>query len=179
MVVGKEQQFVPVGGFLLPEHGVTLLELLLAAQAQVGGLDLLQIPLGRKEHSHRVVRHLLFRLRRSLLHIVKNFRTAAGVVLLGYRLQLAHDYFFHLVLAGEHFLQLGDLILQILNILNALKDILPIQVAQLDLRHIFRLGLVNAKANHQIGHHIDLCLGLPDDLNRLVNIQQNLGQTLE
>ena len=52
-------------------------------------------------------------------------------------------------------------------------------MAQLDLRHIFRLRLVDPEADHQVGDNLALLLRLADDLNRLVDIQQDFGKALQ
>ena len=52
-------------------------------------------------------------------------------------------------------------------------------MAQLDLRHILGLGLVDAEADHQVGHHLGLLLRLPDDADGLVDVQQNQLQALQ
>ena len=52
-------------------------------------------------------------------------------------------------------------------------------MAQLDLRHIVGLHLVDTKADHQVGHHLGLLLGGTDDVDGLVDIQQDGGKTLQ
>ena len=52
-------------------------------------------------------------------------------------------------------------------------------MAQLDLGHIVGLHLVDAKADHQVGHDLALFLGGADDLDGLVDVQQDGGQALQ
>ena len=52
-------------------------------------------------------------------------------------------------------------------------------MSQLDLCHIVGLHLVNAKTDHQVGHHFGLLLGGADDADRLVDIQQDGGKALQ
>ena len=62
---------------------------------------------------------------------------------------------------------------------DAFEDILLVDVAQLDLRHVLRLDLVDAEADHQVGHHLGVLLRLPDDLDGLVDVQQDALEALE
>ena len=52
-------------------------------------------------------------------------------------------------------------------------------MAQLNLRHIFRLRLVDPEADHQVGDNFALLLRLADDLDCLVDIQQDFGKALQ
>ena len=52
-------------------------------------------------------------------------------------------------------------------------------MAQLDLCHELCLDFVDAESDHQIGNHLGLLLGFPDDPYRLVNIQKNPFQPLQ
>ena len=38
---------------------------------------------------------------------------------------------------------------------------------------IFGLDLVNAEADHQVGHYLGVLLGLPDDVDGPVDVQQD------
>lgn len=49
-----------------------------------------------------------------------------------------------------------------------------VDVPQLDLRHIFGLRFVDAEGDHQVGYDLLLRLGLADNLDGLVDVQQNL-----
>ena len=53
--------------------------------------------------------------------------------------------------AFENILQVGNGVLELLDLLGALQNILAVQVTQLDLGHVLSLNLVNAEANHQVG----------------------------
>ena len=52
-------------------------------------------------------------------------------------------------------------------------------MSQFDLCHIVGLHLVNAKADHQVGHYLGLLLSGADDADGLVDIQQDGGKTLQ
>ena len=47
-----------------------------------------------------------------------------------------------------------DLALQLAGLLGALEDVFPVDVPQLDLCHILGLRLVDAEADHQVGHDL-------------------------
>ena len=158
---------------------IPLFQLLLPAHPQGLGGDFLKVPLLGEEQVHRVVGHLLHDFRFLHLVGVENHGAPGLAVLLGHGLQLLDDDALHLGLGGQNALQLGDIPLQLGDLLGALEDVLPVQVAQLDFRHVLRLDLVDAKANHQVGHHLGLLLCLPDNADGLVNVQQNQLQALQ
>ena len=81
-------------------------------------------------------------------------------------------------IAGQ-ILQVVDLVPEGLLLPDPLEDILLVDVAQLDLRHVLRLDLVDAEADHQVGHHVGLALRLPDDLDGLVDVQKDALEALE
>ena len=94
-------------------------------------------------------------------------------VLLAYLRQLLHH---DLADAGwllQGVLQILDLPLQCLRLLHPLEDVLRVDVAELDLRHVLRLDLVDAEADHQVGDDLGLLLCLPDDLDGLIDVQQD------
>ena len=98
-------------------------------------------------------------------------------VLLAYLRQLLHH---DLADAGwllQGVFQILDLPLQCLRLLHPLEDVLLVDVAELDLRHVFRLLLVDAEADHQVGDDLGLLLRLPDDGDGLVDVQQDALQT--
>ena len=72
-----------------------------------------------------------------------------------------------------------DLLLQPGHLLNALEDVLLVDVAQLDVGHVLGLHVVDAEADHQVGHHLVVLLGLPDDFDGPVDVQQDLFQAAE
>ena len=49
-------------------------------------------------------------------------------------------------------------------------------MAQADLGHKLGLGAVNAEPDHQVGDHLGILLGLPNDLDGPVDVQQDLFQ---
>ena len=147
--------------------------------AQALGRDLFQVALAGKEHSDRVVRHRLFLGGSFLLRqVVQNLAAAGLRILLGYLVQLVDDDAAHPGGLCQHIVQVGNILFQLLDLAGALEDIFPVQVAQLDLGHIIGLYLVDAKADHQVGHDLALFLGGADDLDGLVDVQQDGGQAL-
>ena len=107
---------------------------------------------------------------------VEELRPPGHSVLFAHLLQLAHDDLPDPGRLLQGVLQVGDLLLQVLGLLDPLEDILLVDIPQLDLRHIFRLDLVDAEADHQVGDNLGLLLGLPDDADGLVDVQQDALQ---
>ena len=105
---------------------------------------------------------------------------AAGLtVFLSGGVQLLHNDLLHPLGAVQQVLQIVDLIPQCVGFPGALEDVFLVDVPQLDLRHIFRLNLVDAEADHQIGDDLGFLLRLPDNADGLVNIQQDALQALQ
>ena len=52
-------------------------------------------------------------------------------------------------------------------------------MTQLNFRHVLGLGLIDAEADHKIGDNLCFFLCLPDNFNSLIDIQQDLLQTLQ
>ena len=52
-------------------------------------------------------------------------------------------------------------------------------MSQLDFSHILRLHFVNAKTDHQIWNNVHFFLGLANDFDGLIDVQQDLLQTLQ
>ena len=68
---------------------------------------------------------------------------------------------------------------QLVDLLGALEDVFPVKVAQLDFGHVFGLDFIDAEADHQVGHHLGLLVGFPDDADSLVDVQQDFLQPPE
>ena len=99
-------------------------------------------------------------------------------VLVGHGLELLDNDVPDLLLRAEDLLELLDLLGQSFGVGDALEDILLIDVAELDLRHKLRLHLVDAEADHQVGDDLGVGLGLADDFDGQVDVQEDLFQTL-
>ena len=179
-LVGKEHGLGVGGGLKALAEGIPLLELLLTVHSQRGGGDLLEIPLTGQEHSDGILL-LLFLLRSVAGDLVGvDDGGAAGLaVFLGGGVQLLHNDLLHPLGAVQQVLQIVDLVPQGIGLLGAFEDVLLVDVPQLDLRHIFRLDLVDAEADHQIGDDLGFLLRLPDNADGLVNIQQDALQALQ
>ena len=72
---------------------------------------------------------------------------------------------------------MSDLSLKSLDLVDAVDDILLVEVAELDLRDVIRLDLVDAKACHKVGDNVLFLLSMADDLDRLVDVQQDLSES--
>ena len=73
--------------------------------------------------------------------------------------------------------QISNLLFQLRNCPGLLQNILFIDIAQLDFRHIIGLHLIDTEADHQVGNDLILHLRLPDNGNCLVDIQKDPLQT--
>ena len=87
--------------------------------------------------------------------------------------QLVADDFLDVLLAGEDLLKLGNLALELGNVLGAVEDVLLVDVAELELGNKLCLGLVDVETLHKVGHDLGLELGAADDGDRLVDVEQN------
>ena len=148
--------------------------------AQALGRDLFKVALPGKEHGHRVVRHGLLLGGGGLLgQVVQNFAATGLTVFFRHIVQFIDDDAADAGRLCQHIVQVGNVLFQLLDLAGALEDVFPVQVAQLDLCHIVCLHFINAKADHQVGHHLGLLLGGADDTDGLVDIQQDGGKTLQ
>ena len=180
LLVGEEQRFYVVSGLQLLDDLVTLLQLVRTGGAQALGRDLFKVALPGKEHGHRVVRHSFFLGGSVLLGQVVQDLTAAGLaVFFRYIVQFIDDDAADAGRFCQHIVQVGNILFQLLDLTGALEDVFPVQMAQFDFCHIVCLHFINAKADHQVGHHLGLLLGSADDADGLVDIQQNGGKTLQ
>ena len=178
--VGEEEGLQVVAGLGLDQDLVPFLQLVGAGGAQALGGDLFQVALPGEEHRHRIIGHrILFGGVLPGGQVVEDLAAAGLAVLFGRRRQLLDDDPADAGGLGQDVVQVVDLLFQLLDLAGALEDILPVQVAQPDLGHILGLGLVDAEADHQVGHHLVLFLGLPDDPDGLVDVQQDGRQALQ
>ena len=77
---------------------------------------------------HGVVGGLVLRLLGGgVPHLVDDLCPAGGGVLLLHRLELVHDQFFDPAGIVDDVLEVGDLRLQLLHLLKALEDVLPVE----------------------------------------------------
>ena len=150
-----------------------------AAHAQRLRRDFLEVALLGKEERAGVVGHLLrfFHIGGGVL--IDDHALARLTVFFRDRAQLLDNDGLDARLAFEDIVQLGNLLFQILDILGAFKDILAVEVAQLDFRDILRLNLVDAEADHQVGNDLDFLVGFADDLDCFINIEQDFLQTAQ
>ena len=84
-----------------------------------------------------------------------------------------------LQLVVQNALDVLNFLPQALHLGHTVEDVLPVQVPELDLCNVGGLYLVDGKALHQGGDHLILLLRFTDDADGLVNVQQNLGQSLQ
>ena len=165
----------------LPDDLVALLELVGTGCAEALGRDLLQVALAGEEDGDGIVRHGLFFGAALFLGqaAVQDLAAAGLAVLLCHVAQLLDDDPADAGGLCEDVVQVGDVGFQLLDLAGALEDIFPVEMAQLDLRHIVGLYFVDAKADHQVGHDLRLLLRGADDVDGLVDVHQNRRQTLE
>ena len=94
-------------------------------------------------------------------------------------LKLSGDDTLHPSGMVQNVLQVSDLLFQFLCLRHPLQDILLIDVPKPNIRHISRLGLIDPKADHQVGNHLRVLLSVPDNLDGPVDVQQDLLQPLQ
>jgi len=126
---------------------------------------------------HRIIRDILFVRLFLYIGCVVEQRLSGLTVFFRRFFQLSDDDFLHLFRIGNGRFQLCDILFQLVDLLRPFQNIFPVQMTQLDLRHILRLDLINAKADHQIRHNIHFFFCLSDNADCLVDVQQNLVQT--
>ena len=68
---------------------------------------------------------------------------------------------------------------RLLRLRCALEDVLAVYVAQLYLRDVLGLGLVDAEAGHEVRHDVGLALRVADDVDGLVYVEQYPAEALE
>ena len=176
--VGEEHDLGVGGGLKALAEAVALLELLLAAHAQGLRGDLLEIALPGEEDVDGIFCHLFF-LHCSLdLMGIDDGGLSGLAVLFGNGGKLIHDDLLQPAGAVQDIFQILDLILQGGGLLHPLEDVFLVDVAQLDLRHILCLHLVDAKADHQVGDDLGVRLRFPDNADGLVDIQQDALEAL-
>ena len=178
-LVGEEDDLSLVGGFKGLAQTVAFLELLLAADTERLGHDLLEITVLGQEDADGIVLDVLALVIFLHLVLINDSGAALGGVLFDNGFQFLDDQIAQLGLAGQDVLQTVDLVFQILHFLEALEDVLLVDVAQLDLGDELGLHLVNAKADHQIGDDLGVLFGVSDNGDGPVDIQQDLAQTLQ
>ena len=93
--------------------------------------------------------------------------------------QLGGNHALQLDIVCENFLNLGYFPAQILDFGYAVENVLAVKIAQLDFGNVVCLHLVDIEAGHQGGNNLLLLLGLADDADRLVDVQQNLGERFQ
>ena len=179
-LIGKYQQFCPVGGFLGEAEAVTFLKLLFTGHTQTLLCDFLEVAFVGDEQSHGIIGDLLFLcLGLNLVNVINDFRLTGLTVLVGNGLQLLLDNSLQLAAAIQDLLELRNLLFQLGGCLGLLQDVFTVDIAKLDLRHKVGLNLVDAEADHQIGNYLIFQFGFPDDRNGLINIQQDPFQTFQ
>ena len=148
--------------------------------AQALGRDLFQVALTGEEHGNGIIRDgFLFGTALLLGQIIQDLAAAGLGVLFGHIVQLIDDDAADAGRLCQNIVQVGNVLFQLFDLTRPLEDILPVQVTQLDLSHIVGLHLVDAKADHQVGHHLGLLLSGADDMDGLIDIQQDGGKALE
>ena len=173
LAVGEEEKLVMVRALEAPPEAVAFLVLLLGGHAEGLGRDLLEVALFREEDRDRVrVRRLLFGEFRQLI-LIHDARAARGREVFVDLLKLGDQDGAQAPAAVQGGLEVRDVLLQGVNLGGAFEDILAVDVPQADLRHVLGLLLVDAEAHHQVRHHVGLQLGVADDLDGAVDVQED------
>ena len=160
------------------EDFVPLLEVMLAGHPIGLRCDFFEISLFAEKQVDRIIFNGRF-LGKGLNVLVHEQQTAPRLCIIFNNIfQLGNNDAVDLLCIVQNRLHLVDFLLKLSNLLGALEDVLPVNVAQLDFRDILRLNLVDAKGNHQVGDNLLLRFGLPDNADCLVNIQQDFLQAL-
>ena len=179
LLVGEKQQFDAVGGFQMTDDLVFLFQLLFAAHAERSRCDLFEVTTLRQKQVYRIIGNIFFVwFFLDVRRIIEQCLSGLSVFFCGF-FQLCNDDFLHLFRIRNGFFQFSNFLFQLVNLLRAFQNVFSIQVPQFDLRHIFRLNLINAEADHQIWYNICFFDGFPHDANCLINVQQDFFQTKE
>ena len=178
-MVGEHQQLVRVVGGELDERLVAVLVLQRSGLAQHAVGHLLQVTLAREHDGYRVLLHLGLQVHLHHIGGRNQARLARGNVLLVHRGKLIADNLLDALFAGQGLVQLFDIAFQLGDVLRAVKDVLLVDVAQLQLCHEFRLRLIDAEAGHQVGNNLHFQLGVADDGDGLVDVQQDGFQAVQ
>ena len=115
---------------------------------------------------------------RRLLRL-KKFSTTSLAILLRHILQSLDDQVIEALRLTDNVFEIFDLLLKILTVRRPVQDILAVDVTEFDLGYILRLQAVDIKAFHQVRNNIRLQFRIPDDRDRLIDIKQDLGKTIE
>ena len=111
--------------------------------------------------------------------VIHKGRPALLTVFLRDLLQLLADERLHLFLRAERRFEVGDLLFKGLRLLQPVQDEFLVDVAQLDLRDVFRLYLIDAEADHEVRDDLRIQLRLADDADGLVDIEKNFAEALQ
>ena len=168
-----------VAGLETAAQTVPFLVFVLTAHAQGQRGDLFEIALFGQEDGDRIVRNRLVIVRLGQFVGIDDRAAARGRKLAVDFRQLVNQHGAQLAAAVQDALQRGDVLLQGFDLRGAAQNVFPVDVAQADFGDKLGLRLVNAEADHQIRYDIAFEFGIADNLDRAVNIQQNLLQALQ
>ena len=179
LMVGQEHDLGLIAALGLPDDLVAVLELVLGRHPPGGRRNLLKVAVPGQEYQHGVIFNMVGLIKGFDRIRTDDIGTAGRRILFDDILQLLDDDTADFGRTADDALQLLNLSRQRLGLLCALEDILLIDMPQLDLGDEFGLRLINAETNHQIRDDLGVLLGLADDLDCPVNIQQDLAQALQ
>ena len=89
------------------------------------------------------------------------------------------DQLVDLLLRAELLVDQRQVCLELLDVLRLVEDVVLVQVTQLDLGHELGLLLCDGKALHQVRNNVLVLLRPADDADRLVDVEEDFGQTFE
>ena len=178
-LIGEENNLCLVGTLKGLTQTVSLIELLIAADTQGLGNDLLKITVLGQEDIDGIVLNLLTLVIFLNLVLIDDLRPALGGILLNDGFQFLDNQIAQFAFAGQNIFQTVDLIFQIRNFFQPLEDMFLVDVAQFDLCNEFSLNFVDTKPNHQVGDDFGIFLRVADNGDGTINVQQDLSQTLQ
>ena len=155
---------------------VALFELLLVAAAQRDQRDLLEVAVVGEDQLGVVVLHKVVRRGDLDLVVADELGLARFRVLFLDFGELFYDLGLDPEVVADGRLEVGDLGLEVLDLLDALHDVLAVEVAQLDLGDVLGLNLVEVEGLHQVGYDLALLGRAAHDRNGAVDVEQNLAE---
>ena len=178
-VIGEKHKLRTVVGVESICDRIAVLELLLIRAAQRLMSDLFEISLFCQNNTAVVVFHRILDLDFFDLVGVYDLRAARLTVFLLDLGKLLNDECAYFQIVLDRFTKLVDLVLERFDILDAVYDVLAVQMAQLYFRNVFCLNLIDAKALHEARNDVGFFFGLAHYLYRFVYVEKYLSETAQ
>ena len=133
---------------------------------------LLEVAVTCKHQVEPVVRDNICLNKRLCLLCTYEFGSSGLTVLLCYFFQCLGNEIVDPSGTAEEILSIGDISLELIPVGYPVKDVLLIDVAELDLSDIFSLLLIDSEALHEVRDNVGFKLCLSDDLNCLIDVKE-------